>query len=89
MAGCVDDDVEEEDFMNPTLMAPQAIRLRYTPAEVRIFPSQMSPKVIIMMYIGVQLQAEAGRRGDGVRGEESEDDLSCQRQTRTKGADRI
>jgi hypothetical protein len=27
----------EEDFMNPTLMAPLAIRLRYTPAEVRIF----------------------------------------------------
>ena len=31
-----DNDVEE-DFMNPTLMAPHAIRLRYTPAEVRIF----------------------------------------------------
>jgi hypothetical protein len=34
----------EEDFMNPTLMAPLAIRLRYTPAEVRIFFSHISPK---------------------------------------------
>ena len=31
------DDNVEEDFMNPTLMAPLAIRLKYTPAEVRIF----------------------------------------------------
>jgi hypothetical protein len=38
-----DNDVEE-DFMNPTLMAPLAIRMRYTPAEVRIFFSHISPK---------------------------------------------
>ena len=31
-----DNDVEE-DFMNPTLLAPLSIRKKYTPAEVRIF----------------------------------------------------
>jgi hypothetical protein len=42
-----DNDVEE-DFMNPTLMDPLAIRKKYTPAEVRIFFHSYSSKFCVL-----------------------------------------